>query len=192
MLIETAKKRYDKNGLEYHNWDHVLRVENWLGPVVPNYQELAAIFHDYVYDKEPHKEYRSAIAMHNWCVHFDELGINKKYTKEDVTKAFVCILATSNHKLDEWPKYTWPVIRADLSDLTIPNRTRENFYKIKTESMKLYGVSEQEFATANIEFMTNLRLTVLKNSVIDIQNKGFWYNVSDGCELTIDLARELE
>jgi len=169
--------------LPYHNQQHVNRNEEWYNyfGMNDNHTLLANRYHDKVYDKYPNKEFRSAHKMLAECEEY--------YSNETLEKAFISIMATTNHSISDWPEYTWNMIRIDLADLSLPERARENYYRIIEEGMMLYNLPMSVVKSKNAEFMRKLKLTVINNRILD-KNEfvEFWDDVLDGVKLTIALS----
>jgi predicted metal-dependent HD superfamily phosphohydrolase len=188
-LLEGAKIK----GITYHNIDHINSCYRWAKEFGygTNGLELAILFHDIVYDEKPHKEFRSAQSLVLNYQHFkafEKLDVSTN----DIEKAFVMIMATSNHKLEDWPAYAAPMIRIDLADLTSSTKALENWFKVKEESINLYGIDEKTFAENNLDFMRMLKLTVMKNRAIDSPKyRNFWEKVEFGINQTIDQSKKL-
>lgn len=184
----------EMNGCEYHNLLHLDQMYEFLEATKEPYDEAldwAILFHDIVYDKYPEKEARSTRRfyemqqLHRGC----NLDIN------GIDRVQLLILETKNHEItpDVYLKGSSAIIRADLHALASKTQTIHNFVKIMDESMNLYKCTVEQFAGANIDFMTGLFNRVLKNAgQIDKDHACFYYDVLEGIDLTISLARAIE
>lgn len=197
MFINTAKNACDENALQYHNWSHVLDVlkvgQELYGERYNEFAlefEIAAAYHDSVYDSMPNKEFRSAQYMMRMFYHssaFECLAIGL----DTLEKAHTMIMATTNHRLADWPEYTWPLIEADLYGLTNINTARVNFYRIFDESMSLYkGLTTYDFAIKTRTFMTKLRDIAVDNRRTSGYNE-YWDRVLNGIDETYSLSRDM-
>ena len=186
-LIEPAKTQYRRNNNEYHNWEHVEYVMEWLEAHGHNYDSyiLAALYHDVIYDDLPNKEFRSVNFLHKTI--FDE---RFKPSAETVGKASVMIASTTDHKFDNWPEYCHPLIKADLHQLGDPGKVVLNYGNIMRESIRLYSVSEYEFADKSIINLRLLSDTCKDNQLID-DDDVFWGNVQLGIETSIRISEEI-
>lgn len=184
----------EMNGCEYHNLLHVEQMYEYLEKTGVPYDEAldwAILFHDIVYDEKPKKENRSADKFHEMQQKYRgcSLDIN------GIDRAQLLILETKNHEVtpDVFLKGSSAIIRADLHALTSKTKTVENFAKIMRESMNLYGCTIEEFAEANIDFMTGLFNRTKNNAeTVDKSEKQFYYDVLDGIELTIAFANAIK
>ena len=185
----------------YHNWEHVDRVYEWFHEwdyQLPLFLELAVLFHDVVYDQHPFKEDRSADFMKGQLA-ANPLASSRfrnrmtwEAHEKTVDTTAKTIMATSDHSLRNHDMYTWPMIRADLADLSDPVRTMENFLKIKEEAEALNGCSAEDFAMGNIAFMTGLRNRVSENRKGDLPEwREFWEKVEEGVAQTIDMSNRI-
>lgn len=176
------------DGCEYHNNDHIDAMYQYLEDTNEPYDEAldwAVMFHDVVYDNQPDKERRSLdlflklATTHTGCT-LDAAGIKRVGDAIMSTKAHqITSFSTSVDKA---------IIRADLHALTDKVTTIQNFVKIMNESIKLYGVTPEQFAESNILFMEELRERVILNSLVD---KHFYEQVLDGIDTTTRLAEAL-
>lgn len=181
------------NGCEYHNNTHVWQMYQYLEDTDEPYDEAldwAIMFHDAVYDAEPKKEWRSALAFSEMKDKYR--GCNLSLW--DVSKVSGLIMATENHLIEtrNLSKNYSAIVRADLHALTSEVDTVNNFVKIMNESMNLYGCTVEEFADNNIKFMTGLKDRVYTNSTIDNQHEMFYKSVMKGIDLTIRLAEAIK
>jgi hypothetical protein len=63
------------NDLPYHNWNHLVAMYNYLADTKQPYNvelDYAIMFHDYIYDASPKKEFRSAVAFEKIALDVDE------------------------------------------------------------------------------------------------------------------------
>jgi predicted metal-dependent HD superfamily phosphohydrolase len=171
----VAKDYYDLNLCQYHNWQHILDCYAYLEENnVPYSEELdfAVMHHDIVYDEWPNKEARSAGFL------------STRYP--DMTGAVDTIMSTADHRVRDKDELCRWMIRADLHQLADPKLALDNYVKLMNESMKLYSVTEYEFARANLEFMKTLRDTVVDNHLVDTDQ--FWLDVMLGIDLTMQVS----
>ncbi len=171
--------RYDQNGLEYHNRDHILSMYDYMERTSVHYStalDLAVLFHDVIYDSESCKEIRSADDMEKIC--------SRTYANKTVEQAWYLIMQTSGHKLRSIDGLD--IVKADLYGLTDPIQTIENFAKIQKENAKLYpesSVSQRLLETK--KFMESFKITMMNNLVYDHE---FFTKVIAGIDLTINLC----
>lgn len=183
--------------LKYHNKDHVERCLAVIPKIVqfeyemyeidgltPEQLQWAIIFHDWVYDENPSKEFRSAQYATNALASMT--GVTSNTSRE---KIHTMIMSTTTHSLTDWPKYCTPMMKADLFDLTDAYRTIQNWENIREESILLYGIDNKEFAKNNIKFMRKLDETMMNN--FHYSKDYFWKEVSEGINLTIKLSKHL-
>ena len=180
-------------GCQYHNNLHIEAMYQYLEETDEPYDEAldwAVMFHDVVYDAEPKKEWRSALA-------FSEMedkyrGCNLSLW--DVSKVSGLIMATEKHLIEtrNLPKNYSAIIRADLHALTSKVDTVNNFTKIMNESMTLYDRNIQDFAAANIQFMSGLHARMAINILnVNEDERLFFYFVQEGINLTIRMAQAI-
>lgn len=172
---EIARTKYNANACEYHNWEHVLDCYVFLEENSVPYDEAldkAVMFHDVIYDSLSQKELRSA--------QFYE----EHYGEDPIVHSI--IMSTANHSVFLRKPYEIWMIKADLSGLTKQQKTIENYAKIMSESMRLYGIDELAFAKANTEFMKGL-LNTMQNNYRETQD-AFWLDVMEGIDLTMYIS----
>lgn len=189
-LASIARELISYNKCEYHNWDHVVSMYQYLADTNEPYDEAldwAVLFHDIVYDEKPEKEHRSVevfvefVEMYEGCT-------PDVWERDRVCKLILC---TVDHIATQYPKSS-AIVRADLHGLTKPLTTIENFVKIMKESVALYGIDEITFAQNSEDFMRGLKLRVARNAVNDPDHGLFYMEVQDGCNATIKLAQIIQ
>lgn len=189
QLSRAAKEHIslnDQRGCEYHNWNHIESMYQYLEDTNEPYDECldwAVLFHDIVYDNQIEKEYRSAVMFSD---------MKEKYSGCDLSpldegNVATLIMATEKH-LVSYPGYS-PIVRADLNALVNTVQTFRNFGLIMDESIALYGIDELTFAENNIKFMVDLYDRVQKNMETDLDHREFYKQVMRGIVSTINLAR---
>jgi hypothetical protein len=177
-----AQEKYNMNGCDYHNWQHILDCYAYLEAEQIPYDadlDLAVMHHDIVYDDQPSKEMRSAKFLLTY------------YAKQRVDAAEI-IMATEGHKITA--DSTWQqiaMIKADLHQLADPVQATRNYVKIMDETIHLYGITPREFAKNNEKFMVSLQVTVAHNYKID-DDALFWTAVGKGIEQTIIISQGLQ
>lgn len=173
---------YPNSDLAYHNADHVLSMYEFLELNRVPYDkalDLAILYHDIVYDEHSDKEFRSAQLLYD-----DRSRIE---SPEIIGRAIKMILATREHVAED-DEVKW-IVKADLHQLTSRSLAIKNFSKILDESVYLYGVSEHDFAKANISFMRGLQARVHSNMMKhDTDDSAFWSSVNGGIYTTIELS----
>ena len=177
----------------YHNIDHIWFMYEYLHKTNEPYNyglDVAVLFHDFIYDKHPHKEYRSALAMNDYFAAMEDAYPTKNgFSNSErlmASKAFQMIKATESHLVLE--NYASAIIRADLAGLANRVTAFQNYYKVLEESKNLYGVSEESFAVANLNFMEGLRYRVKENMKLDPDWKDFYTDVLSGIDTTWSLS----
>jgi predicted metal-dependent HD superfamily phosphohydrolase len=183
-LFLKAVRQIHLNECDYHNLDHIAAMYQYLHDTNEPYNKAldwAILYHDVVYDNLPDKEERSA-------KYFADHALETMST-DFVSQVEELIMATKLHIVE---KVHWsPIIRADLHGLANIETARKNSELIKAESMKLYGVSEKEWANASVEFMQGLCKRVHHNaSLKDNLHSTFYLKVYDGCIETIKIAKK--
>jgi predicted metal-dependent HD superfamily phosphohydrolase len=183
-LFFVAMHQMHLNECDYHNLDHIAAMYKHLHDTNEPYDKAldwAILYHDVVYDELPDKEERSA-------KYFAEHALRSMST-DFVSQVEELIMATKLHIVEK-PHWS-PIIRADLHALANHETARKNAELIKAESMKLYGVPEQEWAKATVEFMQGLCKRVHDNAEKhDRKHREFYLKVYDGCIETIKLAKK--
>lgn len=172
---DLAKSLYDRNGCQYHNWQHILDCYSYLEHnLVPYNEDLdyAVMYHDIVYDEYPDKEERSANAL--------------LLAYPDKKRAAHIIMATRNHSIETQDQVAKWMIQADLHQLTSKQKVLENYVKLMNESLDLYGGDLRKFAKANQDFMRNLWITMNSNHKIDADP--FWEEVMSGIQITLAIS----
>ena len=184
-LFPIAVYRIEFNECEYHNLDHISAMYQYLHDTNEPYDKAldwAVLYHDVVYDELPDKEERSA-------KYFAEHAL-RSMSMDFVSQVEELIMATKLHIVEK-PHWS-PIIRADLHALANRETATKNAELIKAESMKLYGVSEQEWSKATVEFMQGLCKRVHDNAEKrDRKHREFYLNVYGGCIETIKLAKKV-
>lgn len=181
------------SGCEYHNNSHIEDMYEHFKNTNVTYDEAldwAVMFHDVVYDNKPEKELRSA----NLFFEMSKKYRGCKLDVGDIDRVQFLIMETENHKVtnDVYLKCSSDIIRADLHALTDKVQAVNNFTKIMNESMCLYNCTVEEFATNNIQFMSNLHQRMALNILeVDDDEKQFFYDVQKGIDLTIRLAETI-
>lgn len=185
-----AKDYYDINGCQYHNWQHILDCYAYLEKTNVPYSvtlDWAVLFHDIVYDNQPEKEKRSADFFMQTITPFDDSLLNEN----EKQLVYNTVMATVTHECNKGPnkEIINAMIRADLHQLADAARAVANYSKIMNESVKLYGISETEFAKNNLLFMESLEETVIRN--YNLEYDKFWLDVLSGIRLTQDISSSL-
>lgn len=184
-LFVAAIHQMQSNECDYHNVDHIAAMYQYLHDTNESYDEAldwAILYHDVVYDDHPDKEERSA-------KYFAEHALRTMST-HFVSQVEELIMATKLHIVEK-PHWS-PIIRADLHALTDLETTQTNAELIKTESMKLYRCSEEEWAKGTVEFMQGLCKRVHDNAEkYDRRHRDFHLKVYDGCIETIKVAKKV-
>lgn len=186
-LGRNAKRLYDANDLDYHNWYHIVDCFDFLGkdiyPYDPNL-DAAVLFHDCIYDNYPDKEERSKDRFLRYIQSFPE------YEEElDVEAVSDIIMATSHHRTSQCKNdLEREMIRADLNSLADPEKCIRNFVRVSKESRRLYKITPQEFAKGSIDFMSRMENIVLENRDHDVEYQDFWENVLQGVKTSVYLA----
>lgn len=179
-----AQHQIQSNECDYHNIDHITAMYQYLHDTNEPYDEAldwAILYHDVVYDKHSDKEERSA-------KYFAEHAL-RSMSVDFISQVEELIMATKLHVVEK-PHWS-PIIRADLHALADLETTRSNAELIKTESMKLYGCSEEEWAKGTVEFMQGLCKRVRSNAEkYDKRHSDFHLKVYDGCIETIKVAKK--
>lgn len=181
-LADFLMRKTHANGLEYHSGIHIQSGYNFFNQSAIGYDQeldIAWAGHDIIYDNKPYKERRSADYVVSLI---DELGYN--YLDTDLI--WNLIMATEKHEIDEELEekdLAYYIIAADLNDLAYPDRVLTNFELIKKESMRLYGISDTQFAQANLDFMQGLH-NRLYGQLLTKKH-------TDGISKTMELARKI-
>lgn len=179
---------YDNKGLDYHNWDHVVSMYQYLADTNEPYDEAldwAILFHDIVYDNEPEKELRSGKAFVEMVASYE--GCNLRPAEQ--AQVYSLIMRTVNHTVMPEVKGSSAIVRADLHGLTKQLTAFQNFGKIMSESMKLYNIDMVTFAENTEKFMGALVWRVANNTTADPDHQDFYLQVCDGILYTISLAQ---
>lgn len=183
-LFLVVLHQMQHNECDYHNLDHIAAMYQYLQDTNEPYDKAldwAILYHDVVYDELPDKEERSA-------KYFAEHAL-RSMSMDFVSQVEELIMATKLHIVEK-PHWS-PIIRADLHALANLEIATKNMELIKVESMKLYGVSEQEWAKATVEFMQGLCKRVHDNAFAkDTLHATFYLEVFGGCVETIKLAQK--
>lgn len=181
----------DNRELDYHNFDHVKSMYQYLADTNEPYDEAldwAILFHDIVYDEKPEKEYRSMKVFADMVERYE--GCTPDIWERD--RVCKLIMYTHDHVVTQYPGSS-AIVRADLHGLTNRLTSFQNFGKIMSESMKLYGIDEVTFAKNTDTFMTGLLFRVCSNISIDPDYEDFYLAVAEvGITLTYKLARVIE
>lgn len=184
-LFVAAIHQMQFNECDYHNIDHIATMYQYLHDTNEPHDEAldwAILYHDVVYDKHPDKEERSA-------KYFAEHALRSMST-HFVNQVEELIMATKLHIVEK-PHWS-PIIRADLHGLADIETTRKNSKLIKSELMKLYGCSEEEWAKGTVEFMQGLSKRAHINAFEkDTRHFEFHLEVYDGCIISIENAKKL-
>ncbi len=189
VVMDMIETNVDSRLLTYHNMDHVDAMYAYLAETNEDYDEAldwAILFHDAVYDAQPEKERRSAELFTNLVKTFDGCVLGDA-GKERVVEL---IMSTVDHVVTK-PSMS-PIIRADLAGLANPLNTFWNYSKIMLESKNLYGVTEYDFAIANVKYMQKLRNSVNLNWSKDGQHARFYSAVKRGINQTINISKMLQ
>ena len=187
-LEQAAYGKMHRSNLEYHNIDHIFRCFDYYknnNVVMTETLRVATWYHDVVYDNLPNKEVRSTFYLQAMVE--DHNAWARRFPDDDLAKAKTMILGTINHNIITNP-YAKDLIKADLYDLTFPDRTIRNFVKIMDESTKLYGISKVDFAKANRSFMDGLLQVCRDNREAD-DDKEYWDGVLRGISITKKMAK---
>lgn len=170
-------------GCQYHNTEHVASMYQYLYETGEPYDEAldwAILFHDSVYDQYPQKELRSAELFVEATQQYRTLD------QEVIERAWWLIFATEHHKVDPNLQGSSAIIRADLHQLADTKKVVENFVKIMQESNNLYGVTPEEFARKNKQFMGDMLSTICDNCLVD--DREFFEKIIGGIRLTMRLS----
>ena len=172
----------------YHNWDHVQacfeNARRLKYDIENTALEKAILYHDIVYDKHPDKEFRSM------CMWHADTHMNECTDYAFVKEVSELIMSTHGHDISATSDPR--MIRVDLTDLTHPSKTIENFSKILKESIAIYDSTEILVAKAGLEFMIGLEQTCKKNKMNDDKEYSqFWDDVINGIKLTQGLYGEI-
>jgi predicted metal-dependent HD superfamily phosphohydrolase len=180
------------NDLPYHNWNHLVAMYNYLADTKQPYNvelDYAIMFHDYIYDASPKKEFRSAVAFEKIALDVDE----PLYPACNVNIVKKLIMATEEHVFSKGddPRIS-AIIRADLSGLTDTLATVQNFASLLEEATMLYNVSYTDYYLAVNEFMKGLSARVdISKANDDPRHQEFYDEVQKGIALTRRLAYSL-
>lgn len=182
---------YGNHGLDYHNWDHVVSMYQYLADTNEPYDEAldwAILFHDIVYDNMPEKELRSGKTFVEMAASYE--GCNLRPAEQ--AQVYSLIMRTVNHMVMPEVKGSSAIVRADLHGLTKRLTAFQNFGKIMAESMKLYDIDMNTFAKNSEKFMTELLYRVNNNVTTDPDHRDFHLRVNDGILYTIRLAQYIQ
>lgn len=165
-----AERQYDSPaGRAYHNMGHVehlYEVAEELGYPYDEDLDQAILRHDVIYDKNPQKEFRSALWM---------LGT----VHEASAKTKSLVMSTADHTPCEDNR----LIILDLYDLSIKDRREANLILIREESKSLYEISEADFKEANIAFMSGLYDRIMSGrAMMTYQEEGLFDDILYGIE----------
>jgi len=184
--IDTIYINENKRGLKYHNLDHLYSMYSYLEVSGVPYDEAldwAVLYHDFVYDSAPEKEFRSAEMWKKTARIYNR-------SEDMIEEVHALIMTTSDHRATT-PK-SFYLIRADLHQLRAPAQTVVNFYKIMEESINLYTITPEEYARSTLRFMPSLRLSVAyTKSKDDISLVPFYEQAERGISRTVRLANEV-
>ena len=189
MARQLIWYNYDCYELDYHNWDHVLSMYQYLADTNEPYNEAldwAVLFHDIVYDEKPEKEFRSAKVFEDMASRY--FGCTPDIWEQ--ARIMSMINCTAKHVVELSDHSA--IIRADLHSLTDKNLAVSNFNKIMNESMKLYNITDKEFAKSSTEFMEQLKLRIHKNWKNDPNYRDFYAKVEDGIRIIIELSKAIQ
>jgi predicted metal-dependent HD superfamily phosphohydrolase len=189
-LASIARELISYNKCEYHNWDHIVSMYQYLADTNEPYDEAldwAVLFHDIVYDEKPEKEYRSVEVFAEFVEVYE--GCTPDIWERD--RVCKLILCTVDHIVTQYPGSS-AIVRADLHGLTNRLTSFENFGKIMKESMRLYGIDEVEFAKNSEQFMSKLSDRVASNPLRDREHFNFYEDAVKGITFTIYLSRLMQ
>ncbi len=160
----------------YHNWDHVLRLywhaANTFALDYDPDLDKAILAHDVIYDAKPDKELRSAAWLSA------QTGQDETAAKAHIAKT-ICHVPSDDNRM----------VLLDLADFLHPELGSINLDKIAQESQALYGVTEAQFLTANVGFMTSMydRIANAQNS-IGTADQAWFRRILLGIRSAIELA----
>jgi predicted metal-dependent HD superfamily phosphohydrolase len=187
-----AYLQMNNNLCDYHNNNHIESMYAYLERQEYPYDpalDWAIKFHDVVYDNLPEKEKRSADLFMKWSSKYRGCNLSD----EEKDRVYNLIMCTKDHVTGE--KYIegdMAIILADLHQLANTKDVITNYSKIMTESMKLYGIDEFEFAKNNLIFMEALADRINRDYepyVIDVQNQ--FRDIIKGIRLTISISESI-
>ena len=188
--VDYFEQFYFENALQYHNWDHIKNMFNYLDETQFPYDlnlAIAIAGHDCVYDNRPGKEFRSAILTAQVC----EDTLLRFGAEVDVIKVCQLIMATERHLSDRYSDSVSAIVRADLHQLQYSKHKHQieiNFINILDENIKLYpDTKEIDICKSGKEFILQLISRVRSNVELDPRYKDFWIDVIDGLFYTIKL-----
>lgn len=174
-----------KNGLPYHNTNHVEMMWEFLDVEQVPYDinlDYAVLYHDAVYDAAGDKEERSAQLFVQAC---ENHGIPEGVDVDTVVRL---IRATIYH-IPADPLES-AIIRADLWGLTVPHNTYHNFNALVDEGKRLYHTWELPVMRGMITFLLDLYNRIEHNrTVADPEHAAYWFDVNQGISQSITMAR---
>jgi hypothetical protein len=174
VLRSRIEENTDLHGLRYHTMAHIASMYDYLDATGETWSEAldwAVLAHDVVYDNTPQKEDRSA---EFFVYHASFFGLSNDLISDVVEM----VKATIEHKVTT-PNLS-AIIRADLHQLTIPEMVITNYYLILQESVSLYGITQDVFASNNRSFLSGLDDRMTYNLVEDPDHYDFYTKVSRG------------
>lgn len=173
--------------LYYHNFDHVERIyrhaQRMNVPYSPEL-DLAILWHDAVYDHKPDRELRSAELLKKTATE------NPQWFQDiDISQAASMIINTIEHQIN--PNVNPWMVRLDLAELAYDTMTRENFWNILTENVKLYNIDSITACNRTCEFMSKHLLVSVDHNIQHDHHEytNFWHSVKHGCNLTMNMAK---
>lgn len=187
--IALYRENRINHGLEYHTWFHITMMYDFLeeyGVPYSNLLDYAILFHDIVYDKEPHKEVRSVQKFRQM--------VGDELTSEEKHLVAALIMATEKHEIDNsgWDDRIW-IILADLHGFAKPNIAFDNYIKVREECFNLYNCSPEEFGKGNFEFLRDLyaRLSEAKENVRS-EHLALYSDIQEGVYFTLSISNTLQ
>jgi hypothetical protein len=173
-----AKARYDSDPrLKYHVWQHIQRLyyhaEFTFKLPYDDQLDRAILGHDVIYDEHPLKEERSA----NWLLENDP---------KSGEEARAHIMRTAGHK----PGQDNRILLLDLADFLFKDITVINRTLLEEESMALYGISSEEFARQNADFLKKMASAYTKENLLHLPSdeRRAFLLIAEGIRFSISLS----
>jgi len=187
IAIKHIEQNTESFGLKYHNMEHIASMYEYLESTNEPYDyhlDIAVLFHDAVYDKDPNKELRSVKFYKNACYDNSTDPVTLVRFAPVVEEM---IVATIDHTVTA--PYLSAIIRADVAALRDKVQAWKNHAKIIEESCNLYNITEREAAQGSWKFMAGFRARILSNTLNDPLHTDFWLDVVRGIDFTIELNK---
>jgi predicted metal-dependent HD superfamily phosphohydrolase len=174
VLTDMIRKEYDKNGLEYHNWQHIEFMYECASLLKIPYShalDFAIAFHDIVHDELPNKEQRSA----EYMIEMLREALKTDLSFIDVPDGIVLyqakdlIMRTANHEFVEPIDYTDLLgnylVLLDLAGFSNGFCRDYNSSLIYQECKDLYDIDYPIYCQNSLEFMIGLRDRLQKSLI---------------------------